>query len=100
MGYEFKIVTRLSDFQKNEIENIFINHRFYFNKHRFNDEDIWDFKDLDTNPGEMPNFTIIFENDGLYVLKNDTDNIWKDLDELNDYFQNNRIDIMVKDYEE
>jgi hypothetical protein len=100
MGCEFKILTRLSDQQKKDIENIFNHHRFNLKKHRFNGDELWDFIDLETNPGEMPNFTIIFQSDGLYILKNDIGNVWNDLNELKDYFQNNKIDILVKDYEE
>lgn len=46
----------------------------------------------------MPAFLIQFESDGIYVCKNDSAELWKDIGKLKEYLELNDINFSVVDY--
>lgn len=97
MGYEYKIITKLSNEQVKDISTLLERQSIFQKKHHFEDKEHWHFKKFDNN-GKMPSFFIIFETDGIYVCKNNTTQLWQDLEELKTYFETNQIHFYILDY--
>lgn len=94
MGFEYRVLTTLSNQQYQEIENILEQHALFDKKYSLEHVQYWDFRHRENKHG-MPDFTIAFEDNGLYICKHTNPNLWHDLTELKDYFASNNIDILI-----
>lgn len=73
MGFEYKIKLKkyLTDKRKREIINILKQNPAFFRSYLFDGRTRYEFRsENNTNIKNMPNFEIIFEKDGLYLLEN------------------------------
>lgn len=48
----------------------------------------------------MPNISIIFEEDGIYICQYGSSYVWTDLDALKSYLENELIEYEIIDYQE
>jgi hypothetical protein len=97
MGFEYKIVTKLSSEQYESICDLLERHAYFGKKYCYNGEELFEFRRPD-NPGKMPNIFITFEADGIYVCQNGSSFIWTDLDDLKKYLDEYAIQYKILDY--
>ncbi|MGI4872421.1 MAG: hypothetical protein ACRYFX_14735 [Janthinobacterium lividum] len=81
MGHEYKLVTTLTTAQQEALSGLLESLPSYYWKYSHAGQEIREFRRPE-NLGEMPDFWVIFELDGLYVCKNDAPNIWQNLGEV------------------
>jgi hypothetical protein len=65
----------------------------------FDNKTFWDFRQLE-NIGKIPNISLVFEKDEIYVCQYSSTDIWTDLDKLKNYIQNENIKYEILDYQE
>lgn len=99
MGFEYKLKAKLTERQTTEIQYLLANTSFFDKKYLFNNNLFWDFRYVE-NMGEIPNISIIFENDGIYICQYSSSYLWTNLDELKIYMADNQIEYEVIDYQE
>ncbi len=99
MGYEYKIVTKLTEKQIAEIQDLLVTNIIFDKKYEFNSKMFWDFRQPENN-GEMPNISIIFENDGIYVCQYSSSYLWNHLGDLKNYIETQKIKFKLIDYQD
>lgn len=99
MGFEYKITAKFTRKQITEIQYLFENDKTFDKKYEFNNTIFWDFRQAGNN-GTMPNISIIFENDGLYICQYSSSYMWKDLNPLKTYIENENIVYEIIDYQD
>jgi hypothetical protein len=97
MGYEYKIFTEISDTHKRNIEQILKHNILFAGILKYGEIITLEFRKSENKKG-MPTFLIEFENDGIYICKNDFAEPWKDIGELKEYLELNDINFSVLDY--
>lgn len=99
MGFEYKLKTKLTDRQTIEIQNLLENAHLFDKKYEFEHTLFWDFRHSENN-GKIPNISIIFENDGIYICQYSSSYLWTDLDELKNYIEKEHIQYETIDYQD
>lgn len=99
MGFEYKLKTKLTDRQITEIENLLESAHLFDKKYEFENKLFRDFRHAE-NKGKIPNISIIFENDGIYICQYSSSYLWTDLDELKNYMEKEHIQYETIDYQD
>ena len=99
MGFEYKLRTKLTNKQTNEIQDILVDNITFDKKYKFDNREFWEFRKAENN-GKLPNINIVFENDGIYICQYGSSYLWTDLDKLKDYIERNKIEYEIIDYQE
>ncbi|WP_160137601.1 hypothetical protein [Chryseobacterium sp. c4a] len=99
MGFEYKLKTKLTHQQTTEIQDLLENAVLFEKKYEYAHQLFWDFRHVE-NTGKMPNISIIFEEDGIYICQYGSSYMWKDLDELKNYIEKEQIACEIIDYQE
>lgn len=94
MGYEFKVKTKLTAKQTLEIQNLLMQNKIFNRKHEYKGTLFWEFRFSD-NKGEMPNFCLVFEEDGIYVCEYALCDFWNQLSSVKEYFKNKHIEYSI-----
>ncbi len=97
MGFEYKIKAKFTAIQTAEIQYLLENSKMFDKKYEFDKQIFWDFRHP-ANTGKMPNISIVFEKDGIYICQHISTEVWTDLDILN-YIQNQQIEYEILDYQ-
>ncbi|WP_250253445.1 hypothetical protein [Chryseobacterium sp. Marseille-Q3244] len=99
MGFEYKLKTKLTDQQTTEIQDLLESSDLFEKKYEYAHQVFRDFRHAE-NTGEMPNISIIFEEDGIYICQYGSSYVWKDLDELKNYIEKEQIAYKIIDYQD
>lgn len=99
MGFEYKIIAKFSQEQIAEIQDVVKTIDEFDKKYIFNNKTFWDFRSLD-NKGKMPDISICFDNNGIYICRYGGGYLWKNLQELKEYIEHKNIKYTVFDYQE
>ncbi len=99
MGFEYKIIAKFTEKEISEIKYVLETSKDFDKKYEFNTKVFWDFRQLD-NKGKMPNISVCFEKDGIYVCRYDTIEVWENLQELKEYIEHKNIRYTIFDYQE
>lgn len=99
MGFEFKIIAKLTYRQTAEIQNALFGNSLFNKLELLDGKQFWNFR-KPINNGKLPNLTIAFEEDGIYVCQYESSNLWSNLDKLKEYFENHKITYEIVDYQE
>ncbi|UHO39795.1 hypothetical protein H5J24_07000 [Chryseobacterium capnotolerans] len=99
MGFEYKLKTKLTDQQTAEIEDLLENSALFEKKYEYTHQLFWDFRHAE-NTGKLPNMSIIFEEDGIYICQWSSSYVWTDLDELKNYIKKEQIAYEIIDYQD
>jgi len=97
MGYEYKIIAKFTENQVSEIRDLLVNSKTFEKQYEFENNTFLDFRRPE-NSGKIPNISIIFENDGIYICQYGSSYLWTDLDQLKDYIENENIEYEIIDY--
>lgn len=97
MGYEYKIITKFTEKQVAEIRDLLVNFKTFEKQYEFENNTFLDFRRPE-NSGKIPNISIIFENDGIYICQYGSSYLWTDLDQLKDCIENENIEYKIIDY--
>jgi hypothetical protein len=97
MGFEYKIVASLTSKQQDEIKNLLQHHPLFDKKYLIGHVEYWDFRHFSNCEG-IPDFTITFEDEGIYICKYAHSDLWTDLADLQRYLAANKIEATT--YEE
>jgi hypothetical protein len=98
MGFEYKLSTKVTDTQTTEIQHLLEASTTFEKKYNFEKKILWNFRHPE-NTGKMPDMSIIFENDGIYICQYGSTYIWKDLDMLKSYKENNNMKYDIIDFQ-
>lgn len=98
MGYEYKIMTKLTDRQLSEVQGLLMDNNTFDNKYEFNNEIWWEFRQP-ANSGKMPNCSVVFQDDGIYICQYLSPYLWESLDNLKDYMENNIVEFTLMSYD-
>lgn len=99
MGFEYKLKTKLTDQQTSEIKDLLENLALFDKKYEYAHQLFWDFRHVE-NTGKIPNISIIFEEDGIYICQWNSSYVWADLAELKNYIENKQITYEIIDYQD
>lgn len=99
MGFEYKIIAKLTKKQVSDIQYLLEENKEFDKKYVFDNKTYWDFRQLD-NKGKMPNSSICFESDGIYICRYDGSDLWRNLKELKEYINRENIRYTLLDYQE
>ena len=66
MGFKYKLKTKLTDKQTTEIQALLESSALFEKKYKYTHQLFWDFRHAE-NTGKMPNISIIFEGDSIYI---------------------------------
>ncbi len=99
MGFEYKIIAKLTKKQISEIQGLLKIKKEFDRKYEFDTKTFYDFRQANNN-GKMPNMSISFENDGIYICRYDVDYLWEHLEELKEYLDYEKITYIVLDYQD
>lgn len=99
MGFEYKLKTKLTDQQTAEIQDLLEKSVLFEKKYEYGHQLFWDFRHAE-NTGKIPNISIIFEEDGIYICQWSSSYLWKDLEELKNYLVKEHIEYDLIDYQE
>lgn len=99
MGFEYKLKAKLTDQQTAEIQDLLEKSVLFEKKYEYANQLFWDFRHAE-NTGKIPNISVIFEKDGIYICQWSSSYVWKDLEELKDYLQKEQIEYDLIDYQE
>lgn len=99
MGFEYKLKTKLTDQQTAEIQHLLENSVLFEKKYEYAHQLFWDFRYAE-NTGKLPNMSIIFEEDGIYICQWSSSYVWTDLDELKNYIKKEQIAYEIIDYQD
>lgn len=99
MGFEYKLKTKLTNQQTAEIQDLLENLAIFEKKYEYAHQLFWDFR-YSENTGKIPNISIIFEKDGIYICQWSSSYIWTDLQELKNYLEKEQIAYDLIDYQE
>lgn len=99
MGFEYKIKTKLTDKQTSEIQDLLESFALFEKKYEYAHQLFWDFRHKE-NTGKMPNMSIIFEEDGIYICQYGSSYMWTDLNELKSYMEKEHIAYDILDYQD
>lgn len=99
MGFEYKLKTKLTDQQTAEIQDLLENSALFEKKQEYAHQLFWDFRHVE-NMGKIPNMSIIFEEDGIYICQWGSSYVWTDLDELKNYIEKEQINYEIIDYQD
>ena len=99
MGFEYKIIAQFTEKQITEIQEALEAHAGFGKKYEFDTKVFYNFR-LTNNKGKIPNMSISFENDGIYICRYDGSFLWKNFEELKEYMEHENINYTVLDYQE
>jgi hypothetical protein len=99
MGYEYKIIANFTEKQALEIHHILEQHPQFDKKYDFNEEENLEFRHLE-NKDQMPNLTVIFKPDGIYLCEYSCSYLWQGLQDLKNYLEKENIKYTIFDYQE
>ncbi len=99
MGFEYKIIAKLSEKQISEIQNILELKIEFDKKYEFDNKTFYDLR-LANNKGKMPNISISLESDGVYICRYEGGHLWKNLKELKEYIDDKHIKYTLLDYQD
>lgn len=97
MGYEYKIIAKFTKKQVAEIRYLLVNSKTFEKQYEFENNIFLDFRRPE-NIGKIPNISIIFENDGIYICQWGSSYLWTDLDQLKNYIEDENIEYRIIDY--
>lgn len=97
MGYEYKIIAKFTEKQVAEIQDLLLNSKTFDKQYEFENNIFLDFR-RPGNSGKIPNISIIFENDGIYICQYGSSYLWTDLDQLKYYIEEENIEYKIIDY--
>jgi hypothetical protein len=84
MGAEYKIEIILNSRFLDEVTKLIKSKELFEKTVVFNGKEHFEFRNSD-NKGRVPNFTLIFEENGIYICKHDCSSLWENLVELKSY---------------
>ncbi|MCS4300771.1 hypothetical protein [Chryseobacterium sp. BIGb0232] len=99
MGFEYKLKAKFTDKQTTEIQNLLKSSVLFEKKYEYAHQLFWDFRYME-NTGKIPNISIIFEEDGIYICQYGSSYVWKNLDELKNYIEKEQIKYQIIDYQD
>ncbi|GFD83789.1 hypothetical protein KUL118_66510 [Tenacibaculum sp. KUL118] len=99
MGFEYKLRSILTNKQINDIQFLLLDNITFDKKYKFDNKVFWEFREAENN-GKLPNVTIVFENDGIYICQYGSSYLWTNLDKLKDYIKSNKIEYQPINYQE
>ncbi|MBK8805726.1 MAG: hypothetical protein IPO21_03350 [Bacteroidales bacterium] len=97
MGFEYKIKTTITACQTKDIHVLLEQNVYFERKYHFDNNEFWDFRHPE-NPGKIPNATIIFEPDGIYICQYGSSFLWTYFDALKNYLDIEKIEFKILDY--
>ena len=98
MGFEYKIIAKFTDTQIKDIADVLLQDNHFDKKQNAGGKEFWEFRRPE-NQGQLPDLTIAFEIDGLYVCQYGSTYLWTDLDKLKDYLATEDIEHKILDYD-
>lgn len=99
MGFEYKLKTKLTDRQTAEIQELLESSVLFEKKYEYAHQLFRDFRHAE-NTGKIPNISIIFEEDGIYICQYSSSYVWTDLEELKNYIETESIEYKLIDYQD
>lgn len=99
MGFEYKLKTKLTDQQAAEIQDLLENLAIFEKKYEYAHQLFRDFRHAE-NTGKIPDISIIFEKDGIYICQWSSSYIWTGLEELKNYLEKEQVEYEFIDYQE
>ena len=98
MGFEYRIIVKFTRKQLSEIEELLSTQKTFDKKCQLGNSEFMEFKKPD-NLGKMPNVSLSFERDGIYVCQHGTDNLWESLDALKAFLKKEELTYKIYDYQ-
>ncbi|GAB1858353.1 hypothetical protein MHTCC0001_31900 [Flavobacteriaceae bacterium MHTCC 0001] len=98
MGFEYKIKTNLTSRNNAEIQMLLEKKITFEGTYEFQGQLFWNFR-KNKNKGEMPNVSILFEKDGIYILQYSSSYLWTELEELKHYLEKENITYHIIDHQ-
>lgn len=99
MGFEYKLKAKLTEKQTAEIQDLLESSDLFEKKYEYANQLFRDFRHAE-NTGQLPNISIIFENDGIYICQYTSSYVWTDLDALKIYVEKEQIAYEIIDYQD
>lgn len=99
MGFEYKIITKLNQKQISEVQQLLEQNNIFDKKYEFDNKLFWDFRKPD-NTGKMPNISVAFESDGIYICRHEGGFVWKNLENVKTYMESENVSYEILDYQE
>ena len=98
MGFEYKIIVDLTPQQSLDLQGILLR-QIGFSRKPYLENDYIEFRHQNNlNPKYMPNLTLLFETDGIYVCNYSITPIWDDLQIIKNYLKKNHFTYRIFDY--
>jgi hypothetical protein len=91
MGCEYTIKAVLSEVDREAIQVLFETHPYFKRKINYGGKWRYEFQNMKTNPGPMPDVSFILEQESLYCCRHDCVPLWKSFEVVPAYFENNGI---------
>ena len=92
MGFEHQINFRWTDKHLEEMLELLKNHKHFYNTVQSADKRIFEFK---KGENVMPDFSIIIEKDGLYIINNLHSRPKDDIEFILEYLAKNKLDYHI-----
>ncbi|GAA0718270.1 hypothetical protein GCM10009430_16170 [Aquimarina litoralis] len=99
MGFEYKIITKLHQKQISEVQQLLEQNHIFDKKYEFDNKLFWDFR-KPGNKGKMPNISVAFESDGIYICRHEGGFVWKNLENVKTYMESENVSYEILDYQE
>lgn len=96
MGFEYKIKAKLTPGQIAEIKKLLEKSSYFDRRRSAGDNLFWDFRRPE-NHGEIPNASLVLEDDGIYVCQWSAPGLWTCLDDLKGYLESEGIMMEIID---
>lgn len=98
MGFEYKILVDLTPQQALDLQGILLR-QIGFSRKPYKENDFIEFRHPENdNPNWMPNLTLLFETDGLYVCNYSITPIWEDLHTIKNYLEQHHLTFHIHAY--
>lgn len=98
MGCEYNIKAVLSAADRKAITDLLENHPHFNRKINTRDNFIYEFQDMNSNTGPMPDVSLIFESDGIYCCRYDGAPPLKSFEILHSYLEKSGIGFQIISY--
>lgn len=98
MGNEYKIKAVLSAADREAITGMLEKHQHFNRKINTGDNFIYEFQDMDSNTGPMPDVSLIFETDGIYCCRYNGAPPLKSFEMLLAYLEKSGIGFQIVSY--
>ncbi len=98
MGYEYNIKAVLSEADREAITTLFETHPLFKRKINYGGKLWYEFQDVKTNTGRMPDVSFILETEGIYCCRHDCATLWKSFEVLVEYLEKTGIEFQIEEY--